>query len=210
MVIDMRGIREAATKAQCRPLLCALLLLVLFVAPAAASGRGQRCPFTLDLGGDDGAGCRPKDQFDARTQEILRVVYQSPSLQNAAASELTGQGVHNAQTQNWGEAVPHLRAAFFLQPYREDAALNLAVVLREYAMSLPLKEKEQQWRLLCEALAAAELSTYIQPTKADGPAHEIKAIKGELDENFRGRCHSVGSCDRYKDMQVVMVILIMA
>jgi len=143
-----------------------------------------------------------------------------PHERAARRDRLTPRAKKAAAALDFRTALPLYRAAYFFQPYREEAVFNLAEVLYDYALAivadksvadLPRERQKQVWRLLCESLAGAELSTYIQnkplthifARNGASPAYIAStglaiAAAAALDRFFPGRCHSTGNCDAYK------------
>ena len=202
-------------------------LFALFALGVAAAG-ADTCAFdpAAHRGGSSASDpCVPASKMNAFLHKALAEVY--AHVDSAEQHDrwrtrdgLTPRAKQAAATLDFQQALPLFRAAYFFQPYNEHVVLNLAEVLYDYALAivgdtsvgeLPIHRQKQVWRLLCEALAGAELATYIQnkplashsapidsTSKSYAASIELAAaVAAALDRFFPGRCHSTGDCEAY-------------
>jgi hypothetical protein len=151
--------------------------------------------------------CVPKSPITARLHQLLRSVTTS-SQPTEARNGFTSQAIRAANSQNLKEALANFRAASHYKPHESQMMANLALILRDTALSLLEKRKKKlrktAWRMLCEAVAAYEMVFYLKnkPIADRGSMRAtyslLKHVHNLLDSNFPGRCHSIGVCDRYE------------
>lgn len=205
----------------------ALLVCLLLHGYAAGAERAvDTCVFDASVY-QNGAqsACVPTNTMNAFLHKTLATVYAKsnaadPPTRFVFRDKLTPRAKKAAAALDFRKALPLFRAAYFFQPYREDIVINLAEALYEYALAiiadksvhdLPKTRQKEVWRLLCEALAGAELATYIQnkplahlSVQNDSGLSYIAstglalATAAALDRFFPGRCHSTGNCEAYK------------
>ena len=163
--------------------------------------------------------CTPKSKMNAYLHETLNSVYKHSNEVGhdrvGARKRLTSRAIAAVTNgkPDYSKAIPLFRAAYFFQPFRADIITNLARALMDFTSvildhkdisDVSLKRKKRVWRLLCEALAAAEMATYVQnkPLSARNLKSEstvlAASISATLDRMFPGRCHSIGDCKEYK------------
>jgi hypothetical protein len=108
--------------------------------------------------------CVPKSKVTARLHQLLRSVTASKQPQQTR-NGFTSIGIQAAKSNNLPEAVAHLRASAFYKPGEPQSLENLALILRDTALTLVNKGKKQRksaWRMLSEAVACYELVFYLR------------------------------------------------
>ena len=178
-------------------------LLILLLLPATILGN------CLYVDNSSDAPCVPKSPVTARLHRLLRSVTTSTDPITTRNS-FTSAAIRAAESSNLQGAVANFRAAAFYKPGEAQMNSNLALALRDTALSLLNKQhkksktKKIAWRMLCEAVAAYELVFYLKnkPIANQGQMRDTYAllqhVHNLLDSNFPGRCHSVGNCKRYE------------
>ena len=133
-----------------------MILLLLALLSAQAHG----CNF-VDT---PNPPCVPKSKVTARLHQLLRSVTASKQPQQTR-NGFTSIGIQAAKSRNLPEAVAHFRASAFYKPGEPQSLENLALILRDTALTLVNKGKKQRksaWRMLSEAVACYELVFYLR------------------------------------------------
>lgn len=133
-------------------------MLILLLALLSAQAHG--CNF-VDT---PNPPCVPKSKVTARLHQLLRSVTASKQPQQTR-NGFTSIGIQAAKSRNLPEAVAHFRASAFYKPGEPQSLENLALILRDTALTLVNKGKKQRksaWRMLSEAVACYELVFYLR------------------------------------------------
>jgi hypothetical protein len=164
-----------------------LALLLFLLQPHRLFG----CEFVDNVKPGDEPPCIPKSKVTALLHTFLRSVTTS-STPSETRDGFTSKAIQAANNNDKQTSMAYFRAASFYKPGEPQTLSNLALILRDTAVTLVNKSKKQRkiaWRMLCEAVASYELIFYLKNKPINGNG-QMKDTYSLVSQKTRGYSNS--------------------